>query len=152
MENLWEMNDEIETLKDSDNNEYLYHITDKNNLEKIMKDGLDPTSKKVTINEQNLIYLTSDYNFIIENDDEFWRNNLVLLKVIINGIKDNLEPDYEYDVGLDINGNPHPIKAVTYDKKIDSKRISIIGELELYPLENVPFPMYHGKIKNKGDM
>lgn len=152
MENLWEMNDEIETLKDSDNNEYLYHITDKSKLEKIMKDGLDPTSKKVTINEQNLIYLTSDYNFIIENDDEFWRNNLVLLKVIINGIKDNLEPDYEYDVGLDINGKPHPIKAVTYDKKIDSKRISIIGELELYPLENVPFPMYHGKIKNKGDM
>jgi hypothetical protein len=116
---------------------YLYHITSKDRVKHIMKNGLDPGSEKSTINDKDLIYLTSDYNFIIETDEEFWRSDLALLKVDITGILKELGADEEYEPGTsDIDGSVSDIKSFTYNKKISPDLIEYVGELELFDISS----------------
>lgn len=116
--------------------EKLYHIARKGNLKSILDNGLLGSAPKVTeTGEEGWVYLTDDYEFVIENDEDFWSNNLVLLEVDVREIAGQIEPDPEYVINVDIDGTEEPIHSFMYNGDISPDKIRVVGSIVILELK-----------------
>jgi len=109
----------------------LFHITTMDRWDGIKQNGLLIDAERSTVNNSEVIYLTSEPDSIVENDPEFWRHNLCLLKVEIESYVPFIQPDYEYDVGTDLDGSNIDIFAFTCSKSILPEHIHFVSEIKL---------------------
>lgn len=106
--------------KISDKKEILYHVTSKNNKEKIKNIGLVPKSKNKRANHTDRIYLGFDKIITKNLAYQFSKGDYILLKINTNGLNVNFYND------SDFTGNG----VYTYDN-IPIDNIEIIEEFSI---------------------
>lgn len=104
-------------------NNKLYHITRRDNVGSILREGLLTESEHLTsLEDDDRIYLTSDWIDVLYNDAEFWSYDLSLLEVDVTGLELVVDPEYDQ---VDEEWVWYCIS------NIDPDRIRYLGDLEV---------------------
>ena len=123
--------------------EYLYHITRKDNLEKILKIGLVPKSKEKIVKHPDRIYFFKEEEVAIYFVDELYLDpeNAVILKIDTKGLNIKIYQDpeisdsdggYAGDAGYFTTSNipPSHITVLNYDDDYDDDDDDYDDEVE----------------------
>ena len=93
-----------ETLSKINIPDYLFHVTPKDRLKTIKKEGIKPNKKRVTKigSPKGKVYLTNDQYAILDSYE--WDNiETAILKVATKGLKLKLDPEYYGDYAKDLD-------------------------------------------------
>jgi len=100
----------------------VFHITDKENISDILKNGLKIGSNVTSNGDNNFIYLTSDWEQIVTEDPDFFNRNLSILEIDVKDIKENFILDEEFDQYEDE-------WAWKYNNDISFNKIKYLGDV-----------------------
>jgi len=100
----------------------VFHITDKENVPNILKNGLKIGSNVTSNGDNKFIYLTSDWEQIVTEDPDFFNRNLSILEIDVKDIKENFTLDEEFNQYEDE-------WAWKYNNNISFDRIKYLGNI-----------------------